>query len=206
MNITVIGHGNVGGALINKWAKKGHQITVGAKNPDDEKLPELVKNENVKVAGIPESIDESDVIVIAIPAHLTTELANSLGDLSSKIVIDTTNSVFRKPGPYHNAFEAFQRITNAKVAKCFNSTGFGNMKDPYYPIEGHTEKIPIDMFVAGSDEEAKKVATQLAEDIGCVVYDFGGDEQVGLLEELCRVWINLSTKIGRDFAFKLLHR
>ena len=202
MKITIIGHGNVGSALAGRWAAAGHQIVFGARQPEDPKAKDLVAaNPAFNVTTIGESIRGSDVIVIAIPAHMTAELARQLGNLRGRIVIDTTNSVFRKPEPYTTAFEAFQQLTGAHVAKCFNSTGAENMRNPMYG------DVPADMFAAGSHEGAKNAAMQLARDAGFVCYDFGGDDKVPLLEELCRIWIHLAMSgLGREFALKALRR
>ena len=133
MKITVIGHGNVGGALIRKWAKSGHQIVIGARNPEDQSAKELNQfDSKISVTSIVESIQNTDVIVIAIPAHLTADLAKQLGNLRGRVLIDTTNSVFQKPDPYPTAFDAFQQITEADVVKCFNSTGVENMNNSDY--------------------------------------------------------------------------
>ena len=42
MKITIIGHGNVGSALADRWAAKGHEIVIGARNPQDSKLEPLL--------------------------------------------------------------------------------------------------------------------------------------------------------------------
>ncbi len=210
MKITAIGHGNVGGALIKAWAKAGHQITIGARNPEGDKVRKIInQSDNIRATSIEESIKEAEVIVISIPSHLTADLAHQLGNLSGKVIIDTTNSVFRKPEPYRTAFEAFQKVCKADVVKCFNSTGFENMIDPHYPQDNSDNAVlKADMFAAGSNPKAKEIALQLAKDAGFIAYDFGGDEEVELLEELCRIWINLAMKqgMGRNIAFKLLKR
>ena len=202
MKITIIGHGNVGSALAHRWALAGHQIVFGARKPDDDKVKALIaQHPAFSATTIEKSILGTDVIVVAIPAHLTADLARQLGDLSGRTLIDTTNSVFRKPEPYPNAFDAFRDLTGAEVAKCFNSTGAENMRNPMY---GDT---PADMFAAGSSEKAKQTAMQLARDAGFTCYDFGGDDKVPLLEELCRIWIHLAMNgMGRGFALKVLKR
>lgn len=202
MNITLIGHGNVGSALAHRWALAGHRIVFGVRRPDDPKVAALLaQNPTFSAVSIEESIQGTDAVVVAIPAHQTAELARQLGDLRGRILIDTTNSVFRKPEPFANAFDAFRQLTGAEVAKCFNSTGAENMRKPLY---GDT---PADMFAAGSSPAAKQTAMQLARDAGFVCYDFGGDDKVPLLEELCRIWIHLAMNgLGRDFAFKVMKR
>lgn len=77
------------------------------------------------------------------------------------------------------------------------------MLNPIYNGEG------IDMFCAGDDKQAKKLAEQLSKDIGFAsCYDFGGDDKVELLEKFALSWINLAIMQGhgRDMAFKIVRR
>lgn|GEM_PF-3400556 len=127
-----------------------------------------------------------------------------MGDLNGKTVIDTTNSIRARPEPHATGYHAIKAITGTtSVVKCFNSTGFENMRNPIYKGEG------IDMFMAGNDAAAKQVATLLSADLGfghC--YDFGGDDRMELLEKLALSWINLAIKQGhgRDLAFRIVKR
>lgn len=102
------------------------------------------------------------------------------------------NSVRVRPEPYAHTFEALQAVTHsAHVVKCFNSTGFENMRDPNY------SGGRIDMFMAGSTERGKPVARQLALDAGfAACCDFGGDDKVALLEQFALAWINLAIVQG----------
>lgn len=203
MKIAIIGHGNVGGALAKRWAANGHDIIIGARNPQDEKVQEFTKIGLITASDIADAVQKADVIVVATPAHIAVDLANQFGKLPEKIIIDSTNAIRQKPEPYPTAFHAFQAITGAEVAKCFNTTGFENMENPNY---GSTA---ADMFAAGSSEVAKSAAMRLARDAGFAeCYDFGGDDRVELLEQLALAWINLAIfqKRGRNVAFKLLHR
>ena len=42
MNIGIIGPGNVGGALGTRWAKGGHQVTFGSRNPSGGGMKQLL--------------------------------------------------------------------------------------------------------------------------------------------------------------------
>jgi len=114
------------------------------------------------------------------------------------------NSLRTQPEGFNNSFEAFRRyLPETEIVKCFNSTGFENMKNPIYQGEG------IDMFVAGDSAKGKKVATQLAIDAGfAACWDFGKDDKVQLLEYFALSWINLAIMQGhgRDMAFKIVRR
>ncbi len=208
MKISIIGAGKVGSALAGRWSKAGHEIVFGVRHPEEERVKRLAEQlDRAEAKSITQSIIGTDAIVVAIPAHFTAALGELLGRLEGRILIDTTNSVFRKPDPYSNGFEALSHLTGAEMVKCFNSTGAENMKDPLFPMPDGS-LAPADMFVAGDSAEAKAVAIQLANDAGFQTYDFGGNAQVPMLEELCRIWIHLAIgqKMGRGIAFKLLRR
>jgi predicted dinucleotide-binding enzyme len=185
MKIAIIGSGNVGGALAQGWAKAGHQIVFGARDPKEFKGNRLGEVENISVAGI-------------------QSIAKAMGDVHDKVIIDTMNSVRIKPEPFSNTTEALLSLTNCKdVVKCFNTTGAENMGNPVYDGKG------IDMFYAGDSDKAKKVAELLAKDLGFEnVYNFGGSGQFNLLEQFALCWINLAMMqgYGRNFAFKILKR
>lgn len=203
MNIAIIGTGNVGGALATQWAKKGHNIHLGVKNKDQFKGSELLKNANTSVFSIKEAIELSDIILIATPPTAIFDIVEEMGDVSGKVIIDSTNSVMKSPEPFKTVFHMLAEKTNAEVVKCFNSTGFENMKDPVYHGEG------IDMFLAGDSEKAKDVARQLALDCGFgSCWDFGKSDKVELLEKFALSWINLAIMQGhgRNIAFKVVRR
>ncbi|MEZ4821168.1 MAG: NAD(P)-binding domain-containing protein [Ignavibacteria bacterium] len=202
MKIAILGAGNVGMALANGWAKAGHSIILGLKDPQNEKTSSLLK-ENITAKTTAEASAEADVILISLPVSATVSVLKEIGNVKEKIIIDATNSVFGKPDPYNNCFEAVKDITKMKkVVKCFNSTGFENMSDPVYEIK-------IRYVCSRFSEEAKRIAVKLSEDLGFEnCYVFGGDDKVDLLEQFAMSWINLAIvqKHGRDIAFKVLKR
>ncbi len=204
MKIAIIGTGNIGGTLATSWAKAGHDIILCVRDKQSFKGQALLKNPNTKVSDFENGVAEAEVILVATPIAAVIDVAKSLGNVANKVIIDATNAVFTKPEGYGNAFEAFAALTNTdKIVKCFNSTGFENMKNPHY---GDTA---IDMFMAGSHAEAKAIVETLAKDAGfgrCI--DFGGNDKVALLEQFALCWINLAMmqKKGRDFAFTIVER
>jgi predicted dinucleotide-binding enzyme len=204
MNIAIIGSGNVGGALAQGWAKAGHQIFLGVRNKDEFKGGHLAGLSKVSVTSISDAATQADVIVIAAVPQAVQSIANALGDVSKKIIIDAMNSVRVKPDPFTNTTEALSKLTNCKdIVKCFNTTGAENMANPKYGDRG------IDMFYAGDSARAKEVASQLAKELGFEnVYDFGGSDKFNLLEQFALGWINLAMMqgYGRNIAFKVVRR
>jgi len=205
MKIAIIGTGNVGGALATKWSQAGHEIFLGVKDQDNFKGKELLNNPGTSVHSIEESVAAAEVILIATPAKVADSVAQSLGDTTGKVIIDSMNIV-RGNGPegFSNTSDAILAHTeSADLAKCFNTTGFNNMEDPLY----HGQHI--DAFVCGDSARAKEIASQLALDAGFgACYDVGGNDKFGLMEQFAFFWINLAMMQGqgRDIAFKLLKR
>ncbi len=205
MNITIIGTGNVGGALAQQLINAGHTVLMGAKFPLSEKSIRLAtKIGEDRFADIENAVKQSEVIIITTPPDAVLQIIPKLGNIEGKTIIDATNSIRVKPDNYPTAYHAIKAITKSSaVVKCFNSTGFENMLNPIYNNEG------IDMFCAGDDNQAKQIAEQLSKDIGFAsCYDFGGDDKVELLEKFAFSWINLAIMQGhgRDIAFKIVRR
>lgn len=204
MKIAIIGTGNVGSALAKGFAKAGHQVLLGVRNKVDFKGGELANEHNISVQTISEAAYSSEVILIAAVPQAVKDIADQLGDVSNKVIIDAMNAVRVKPEPYSNTTEALMKLTNCKdIVKCFNTTGAENMSDPIYGGKG------IDMFYAGDSEKAKKVAEQLAKEIGFEnVYNFGGSDKFNLMEQFALSWINLAMMqgYGRNIGFKIVKR
>ena len=195
----------MGGALAEAWARAGHHILLGVRDTTQFKGQELLtKFPGIMVYPLAEAAQAAAVIVLAAVPTATRSIAEALGDVHDKVIIDAMNTVGPRPEPYATTTEALQHYTNCPhVVKCFNTTGFENLRNPTYHDEG------LDMFVAGDSTRGKQVATQLARDAGFAeCYDFGGNDKLQLLEQLALSWINLAIMQGhgRDIAFKLVRR
>jgi predicted dinucleotide-binding enzyme len=203
MKIAVIGNGNVGNALAMRFGNAGHAVTIGVRNPNDAELKKIEVFPNIRLATVQDAALGAEVIVVATPAHVAVELAAQLGSMQGKILVDATNAVRQRPEPYATAFDAFKALTQAECMKCFNTTGFENMQNPFY------NNVAIDLFMAGSSLRGKQVVRELALSAGFgECYDFGGDDKVALQEQFAMAWINLAIMQGhgRNIAFKLLKR
>lgn len=206
MKIAVIGSGNVGGTLAQKFIQAGHTVLMGAKFPLSEKSIKLATQIGEdRFTTVESAVKQCDVIVLATPAPLTVEITQSLGDTTGKVIIDTMNIVMgRGPVGFMNTSDAILAHTSTRdVVKCFNTTGFNNMQTPQY------QGTAIDMFVAGDSEKGKNIAIQLSKDVGFAeCYNIGGNDKFALMEQFAWFWINLAMfqGQGRDIAFKLLKR
>lgn len=205
MKIAIIGSGNVGGALATQWAKAGHTILLGVRDTASFKGTGLLINPGTTALPVQEAVSAAEVILIATPATSAIEVAQSLGDTTGKVIIDSMNVVMgRGPAGFTNTADAILAHTATRdVVKCFNTTGFNNMENPVY------NGVAIDAFVAGDSARGKEIATQLALDAGfAACYNVGGNDRFSLMEQFAFFWINLAMMQGqgRDIAFKLMKR
>lgn len=201
MTITIIGAGNIGGTLAEKWKAAGHDILIGARNPNDLETVTWANGIGARVMPIADAVKAGDAVLIATPGKVVADLAASLGDaLLGKLVMDATNMA----GPLGTAagFEALRKA-GADAVKVFNCTGWENLADVRYG------DLVADMFMAGGSEAAKAIVRDLVQAVGFAeCHDLGGDDKVPILEGFALVWIDLAIfqKMGRGIAFKLLRR
>jgi predicted dinucleotide-binding enzyme len=88
-------------------------------------------------------------------------------------------------------------LPGAKLAKAFNTIGFENL------TTARNRQTPAAMFVAGDDPDAKRVAMELAAQIGFVPEDAGGLANAKPLELMVRVWLALAQTHGRGAGFAI---
>ena len=210
MKISILGAGNVGGALGTAWARKGHEVFFGVPRPQDAKTQELLKTigSKARAGSVAEAVRAGDAIVLATPWSATRDAIQAAGNLAGKVVVDCTNPLkedFSGLALGHTtsgAEQVVQWATGAKVYKVFNQTGFNVMANPVF--NGRRAV----MFVCGDDDVHKPTVLQLASDIGFESIDAGGLVVARLLEPYAMLWIHLALTrgLGRDFAFGLLKR
>jgi len=212
MNIAIIGAGNVGGALGEAWAKKGHDVYFGVRDPKAEKAQALVKKIGAKARAVSpaEAAAACDIIVLSTPWPAAEAAIRSLGNIKGKIVLDAINPLTRgadgislEIGHSISAGEKVQGwAAGASVFKTLNTTGFGNMANTSF--KGGK---PV-MFVAGDDGANKPKVMDLVGQLGFEVIDAGPLRNARLLEAHAMLWIDLALARGqgRDFAFSILRR
>jgi 8-hydroxy-5-deazaflavin:NADPH oxidoreductase len=216
MNIAIIGAGNAGGALGKAWAKAGHTIVFGVRDPAAGKTkPPLAEiGEAATSRTVPEAVRGADVIVLATPWDAVPAVINAMGDVRNKIIIDCTNplslnaegSLSLSLGSSTSGAEEVARLaTGARVAKAFNTYGWENFADSSYP--GYGDLKPV-MFYCGDDDDAKEAVVKLAKDLGFEPLDTGGLGMARSLEPLALLWIRLAIRRGRNpnFTWAMLKR
>lgn len=209
MRIGILGAGSVGGALGAAWARHGHEVFFGVRNPNSTDIHALLERcgPRARAESPADAVRSGEVIVNALPWPATRGVFEKLS-LDGKPLLDCTNPL--KPDlsglevgtTDSGAEQVAQWARTSKVVKIFNTTGFNNMSDP--KIRGEH----LTMFYCGDDVQAKHTAAALAHDIGFHPIDAGPLANARLLEPVAMLWVWLAIKggMGRDFAFQLVKR
>lgn len=216
MKIAIIGAGNVGGALGWSWAKAGHSIIYGVRDPAGGKTkpPLAVIEGSATSVLVPDAVRSGEIVVLATPWDAVPNAISAMGDLRGKILIDCTNplalngdgSLSLSLGSTTSGAEEVARLaTGARVAKAFNTYGWENFANSAYP--GYGDLKPA-MFYCSDDDDAKEVVEKLAKDLGFEPVDTGGLGMARSLEPLALMWIRLAIRNGRNpnFTWGVLRR
>ncbi len=210
LKIAILGSGNVGASLGTHWAQAGHQVVFGSRDPGSAKVQEILCRVNPAMcAELPHvSVQDAEVIVLAVPWPQAEGVLKSLGDLSGRIVIDCTNPL--KPDlsglETHGGPAAAEQIAawapGARIVKAFNTASTKVMRDPKFDSQQAT------MFYCGDDPEAKRVVHDLIAEVGFEPVDAGSLAHAHYLESLAMLYIHLAVKLGwgSNCAFKILKR
>jgi 8-hydroxy-5-deazaflavin:NADPH oxidoreductase len=173
VNIGIIGSGNIGANAARLFASAGHRVAISnSRGPDS--LRELVAEigPNVEATTVEEAITFGEVLLVAIPFWTYETLpADRLAD---KIVIDATNYYAGRDGQVDfgdlTSSEVIARhLSRARLVKAFNTTYYETLRAEARPSGGDR----LVLFVAGNDDEAKAVVSQLIEEIGFEPVDTG---------------------------------
>jgi predicted dinucleotide-binding enzyme len=198
MQITIVGTGNMARGIATRALAGGNDVTlVGT---DRAKAEELAGD----LGGSARAGDRVDgeVVVFAVPyAAAGDVVAQHAGDLSGKVIVDITNPVdLNNFTPLKvEAGSAAQEIAGAapqgaKVVKAFNTTFAGTL------VEGKVAGEPLDVFIAGDDEDAKATVRQLVEGGGLRAVDAGPLARAHELEALGYLHMALQQPLDTGFG------
>ena len=166
MKIAVVGRGNVGGGLADRWEQAGHDVQPIGRDGGD--------------------VSDTDAVMIAVPGPAVAEVLETVTGIAGRVVIDATNLVGADPpdGFASNA-EFIKTRTGSPTAKSFN-LNFARIYD----------KIADATLTPGNiwcgDEAAREVVEQLNRDAGYDPIYAGGLETAALQETALQLWFAIA--------------
>jgi NADPH-dependent F420 reductase len=199
MDVTIIGTGNMARGIGSRLIAGGHDVTVlGREASAAEAVVSDIGGGNSGRSG---DAITSDVVVLAVYYRDAEAAVEEYGDgLAGKVLVDITNPVNESfdglvtPPDGSAAQELAHRAPGARVVKAFNTTFAGTL------TEGSVAGEPLDVFIAGDDEDAKATVAELAKDGGLNPIDAGPLKRARELEAMGLLHMTLQASLGTGFS------
>jgi hypothetical protein len=190
MRVAVIGTGKIGGTLGAAWARVGHQVVMGSRNPND------TAQDGPPVVDIPTALDGADAILLAIPAKSVGDfLTAHAADVDGKLLIDATNNI--GASATNAAAAVAGAASNARYVRAFNTLGWENFADPTF------DGVAADLFFSAREAD-RDIVERLIFDVGLRPAYLGPDKQ-DLVDSVLPLWLTLAQLRGqRHLAFRVL--
>ncbi len=182
MRIGVIGAGNIGGNCARQVVKAGHGVMLSFAR-ESSKLEQLASDlgEHASSGSVAEAVRFGEVVILSVPWGVIPEAPDQAGDLSGKVVIDTTNQFGPgpTPGPGQTAASLnAQRMPGARYVKSFNTLTAGFQAQ----AASRSEAERVVQWVCGDDPEAKGFVAGLIVEMGYIPVDVGRTKTCAVIE------------------------
>jgi 8-hydroxy-5-deazaflavin:NADPH oxidoreductase len=164
MKIAVLGTGRVGSTIGRLWHAAGHDVTFAARHAARPQALAADLGDRAHAASVADAVAAAEVVLVAVPGPVVTEVLQAAGPLDGRVMIDAANSFGQQQLSLRSLADTFPR---ARWVRAFNSISVNVMAD-----DNHHEP-PWVLFLSG-DAEAKPVAAQLIRDAGFDPVDLGG--------------------------------
>jgi predicted dinucleotide-binding enzyme len=177
MRIGIIGAGHIGGALVRRLTKLGHEVSV-ANSRGPGTLSGLANETGARAVTAQDAVRDKDLVVVTIPERSVPELPKDLFKAArpDTVVIDTGNYY---PGRDGRIEEIERGTTESRwVAKQLGRPvikGFNNIYAQHLLDRGKPAGAPgrIALPVAGDDAKAKAIVIRLLDELGFDGVDAG---------------------------------
>ncbi len=207
MNVTIIGAGNMGRGIGTRMVAGGHSVTFVDANPETAEKTAAdgqaaaPRGVQVSTASLGEA-ELGDVVVLAVWYGTNIEIARQLGTkLAGKVVVDIANPLNSTydglaTAPDSSSAEDLAKAiaSGARVVKAFNTTYAGTL------VAGQVAGQPLDVFIAGDDEEAKRKVAELVKDGGMRPIDTGPLSRARQIEAMQFLHIVTQGTLGTNWG------
>ena len=174
--VAVIGTGDMGDSIGPRLAAMGYRVVYGTREPESDRVAALVARtgHGARATTQKEAAQAGDIVFTLVTWPAMETVAQNLGNLAGKIVVDTSMPFEQGPDGYPQSMletssaEMIQRWNpDAKVVKAFATQGSQIIDDPL--AAGGPVTVPI----ASNDRGAKQRVAALAVEMGMEPVDFG---------------------------------
>jgi predicted dinucleotide-binding enzyme len=156
MRIAVIGRGNVGGGLADRWEAAGHDVTRIGRDGGDA--------------------TGAEALLVAVPSGDIAEALGKVEGIGGQVAIDATNAFRGRNEEYESLAHEVKAIVGGPTAKAFNL----NFAAIYDEIDAQRAR-PSNLYAA--DDEARDTVERLIGDAGYDPVYAGGLDKARALED-----------------------
>ncbi len=188
--VAVIGTGDMGDSLGPKFAEMGYRVIYGSRDPSRDSVKALVVRTGSDASATTQkaAAQEADIVVLAVPWPPMEQVAQNLGNLDGKILIDISTPDRQAEDGY---MESLVETSSAEMIQAWNPgarvvktvLASSNVIDDPMTLGGQ-----IASFVAANDREAKEIVARIVAELGLVPVDAGPLRHARAIEELVRLW------------------
>jgi 8-hydroxy-5-deazaflavin:NADPH oxidoreductase len=158
--IAVLGAGVVGRTLAARWARAGHDVILGSRDPGADRVAAAVAETGAaRAATHADAARGAELTVVTVPGEQVEDLVAALGpSVAERVVVDATNVLAPDAAVLHHV-DTFTKA-GAVVYRAFNSTGWEQMARPVFGAQRS------DMPYAGPDGPYRALVETAVADIG----------------------------------------
>jgi 8-hydroxy-5-deazaflavin:NADPH oxidoreductase len=190
VKIAVIGTGKMGSGFATALSPR-HEVVFGSRDP--KRAAKVVRATGAASAtSYEDAASGADIVILAVPWRAIEETLSSLGKLNGTVVVDITV-------PYGKELDALgtrssgeivqRKVRSARVVKGWSHVFAKFLTEP--EVDG----VQSSVLIAGDDEAAKHLVSQIARDMGFHPVDVGRLRQSYHVDRL--VSTMLFVKLGR---------
>jgi NADPH-dependent F420 reductase len=205
MKITIIGAGNMGRAIGTRAVAGGNDVEIIDKNPEDARS--LADELGERVGAVePGGPIGGEVVVLAVYYPSIAEAVEQYRDqLAGKVVVEIslpldweTMDALVVPADSSGAEETQKLLPGGTpVVKAFNTTFARTL------VSGEKNGTPLDVLIAGDDEDAKQKVASLVEGGGMRPIDVGPLRRARQLEHAAFLQVSAQDPLGSGFTSAL---
>ncbi|MBO0878890.1 MAG: NAD(P)-binding domain-containing protein [Mycobacterium sp.] len=180
MRIGIVGAGRIGGNAARLLAAAGHQVMLSFARGETT-LTALAGEVGGSVGTAAQAVDFGEVVIFSVPWDVIPLALEQAGDLTGKIVVDTTNQfgASQMPAAPQTAaqFNA-ARMRGARYTKSLNT-----LTAAFQAESAHRDgNARVVQWICGDDAEAKQLVATLIADAGFAPVDLGGIAECTVME------------------------
>lgn len=210
MKFGVLGTGAAGQTVAGKLVAMGHDVMMGARAADNEKVVAFATRTGGRAGTFAEAAAHGDMVLNCTRGDTSLATLSGLGvQLRGKVLIDIANPLdFSQGFPPHltvsntdSLAEQIQRaLPDTFVVKSLNTVNAAVMIDPRRVPGRHS------VFVSGNDKRAKGQVMDLLRGLGWQsIIDLGDITSARAAEQILPLWTRLYSVLGTgDFNIAVM--